>query len=327
MVKGDTLLALAQRYTEGPQSWTVLQRLNSVADPYALPIGKTLRIPFSLIPEAPAPARIVHASGQVLADGRSTTPGELLPEGTTLTTASNGFATLQLADGSTVTLPGNSSLALQRLQAFKNTGLTDTIVSVQSGSVESVVAPEHTGVGRFEVRTPVAITGVRGTRLRVHSGSSGTQTEVLSGQAHLEGSATGAARLTSGQGAATRPDGVLGAVRTLPAAPVLSAPERGPQGWKVDFAPVPGASAYLVRVADDAQGTRPRSSQRFASPEEIRFSAPGPGTYYVVIRAIGDDELMGPDAAQSFEGHAVLVSGDGSPVFTGYGDPVQLTTL
>lgn len=325
VVQGDTLIDLAVRYTATPQNWPTLQQINQVADTLALPIGKVMRIPFSIIPEVPAPALLVHASGHVLVDGRTVSPGGQLPEGSTLTTAPGGFATLLLTDGSTLTVPGNSTIAVDRLQAFQGTGLTDTILSVENGSVESVVAPEQTGVGRFEIRTPVAITGVRGTRLRVHRDETGAQTEVLSGVAHLGAATAGQAMLKPGQGVATRADGVMGAVRALPAAPQLSQPERGPQGWQVAFEPVPGATAYLVRVADDPQGTRPRSSQHFNSPQEVRFSAHGPGTHYVLIRAIGADGLMGPDAAQPFEGQPVLLSSNGHPVAAGQGGQVYLT--
>ena len=117
----------------------------------------------------------------------------------------------------------------------------------------------------------------------------------------------------------------MGAVRSLPAAPQLSEPLRGPQGWQVAFDPVPGASAYLVRVADDPEGTRPRSSQRFTAPESIRFASQGAGTRYVLVRAIGPDGLMGPDAAQAFEGQPVLVSSNGLPIAAGHGDHVYLT--
>jgi len=325
VVSGDILLELAQRYTTTPQNWSILQQINQVADDRALPIGKVLRIPFAMIPEVPAPAQLVHASGKVTVNGRPLQAGESLAEGSTLSTAAGAFATLRLTDGSMLTVPGNSTLVIERLQAFQGTGLTDTILSVQDGSVESIVAPQDTGVGRFEIRTPVAITGVRGTRLRVHSQNGNTQTEVLSGVAHLGAATSGQATLRPGQGAATGADGVMGAVRSLPAAPQLSEPLRGPQGWQVAFDPVPGASAYLVRVADDPEGTRPRSSQRFTAPENIRFASQGAGTRYVLVRAIGADGLMGPDAAQAFEGQPVLVSSNGLPIAAGHGDHVYLT--
>lgn len=325
VVKGDTLLDLSLRYTSNPQNWPALQQINQVSDTLALPIGKVLRIPFSMIPEEPAAARLLHASGQVLIDGQSTRAGQELLEGGTLTTAPEAFATLQLTDGSRLTLPGSTTIAIERLQAFKGTGLTDTILSIEKGSVESWVAPENTGVGRFEIRTPVAITGVRGTRLRVHRDSAGAQTEVLSGLAHMGAASVGKALLRPGQGVLTSADGIMGTVRDLPAAPELGEPVRGPQGWQINVQPVPGAYGYLVRVAEDLEGTRPHFSQFFESVEDIRFSAYGPGTQYVLIRAIGADSLMGPDAARAFEGLPVLLSGTGQPVAAGHGGQVYLT--
>lgn len=322
--KGDILLEISRRFTDSAGNWPVLQHINQVADTYKLPIGKVLRIPFSMIPEVDAPARLVHVRGAVRVNGRLAQAGDDLPQGGTLVTPPGGFATLQLSDGSTLTLPANSTIVLERLQAFKGTGLTDTIVSIEDGSLESVVSPEDTGVGRFEVRTPVAITGVRGTRLRVHKDDEVARTEVLEGVAHTRASSTGQAMLRSGHGVTARSDGVLGAVRPLPAAPALSVPVRGPQGWQAEFPAVPGAVAYLVRVAGDPLGTRLLSSERRDSAGQVTFSAGRPGTHYVLVRAIDRDGLMGPDAVQPFEGRVSLLSSDGNPVGTGYGDTVTL---
>lgn len=324
VVEGDILLEISSRYTDSPMNWSVLQEMNHIIDTLKLPIGKILRIPFSMIPEVHAPAELVHARGPVTVSGRPIQPGETLPEGGTIVTAPGGFATLRLADGSTLTVPANSAIALERLQAFKGTGLTDTIVSVESGSLESIVAPGNTGVGRFEVRTPVAITGVRGTRLRVHKNDAGAQTEVLAGLAHTDAVAAGQALLKGGQGVMTGEDGIMGSVRELLPPPTLSTPQRGPRGWQLEFAPIPGAVAYLVRVAEDPEGTRLLSSERYPTPAEIRFAAAKPGTHYVLVRAVSAEGLMGPDAVEAFQGQPVLHSSDGMPVATAYGGQVNL---
>lgn len=321
---GDTLLGLAQRFTTTPANWTTLQELNAISEPRQLPMGKILRIPLSLIPVVPASVRTDHVSGQVLVDGsplRFSTPVE---EGAVLSTGEDGFATLILDDGSIISVNSHTTIRLPRVRAFRYTGLTDTILSVEAGSIESVVAPEETGVGRFEIQTPVTVTGVRGTRLRVHSDDGGSRTEVLKGQAQLGASQSGQALLATGQGAATGADGKLAAVRALPVKPELAAPERSALGWALVFQPVPGATSYLVQVADDAQGTRLYSSERFSTPK-VTFRAPGAGTYYVLVRAIEGSGLMGQDASQPFPGQSELSSSDGRSITTGYGAPVLLT--
>lgn len=324
VISGDTLIDLAQKFTDNPANWTTLQALNSVQDPTRLVIGSELKIPFSLIPELPSQAHVSHSAGQVSANGNPLKETALLVEGDTITTGSAGFLTMILADGSVLSVPAASSLLIQRLRVFKGTGLTDTVFTMSNGSLESSVAPQDTGVGRFEIRTPVSITGVRGTRLRVRTSSGGSQSEVLSGNAQLSSGHNASARLHRDQGAAVNAHGKLLGVRPLLPAPALPPPERGGQGWNIAFPPVPGAVSYLVRVAANDTGSDLVSSHKFSSPE-ITFSAPGAGTYYVVVRAVDADGVMGKDAVQSFPGRSLLKTSDGLAVLGGQGQFVLLT--
>ncbi len=54
VVLNDTLIDLAERYTNSHQNWRELQILNQVDDTLQLSIGRYLRIPFVLIPELPS---------------------------------------------------------------------------------------------------------------------------------------------------------------------------------------------------------------------------------------------------------------------------------
>ncbi|MFW7340744.1 FecR domain-containing protein [Pollutimonas sp. H1-120] len=324
VMTGDTLIALSERFTDKADNWAALQSLNAVQEPTLLPIGLELKIPFSLIPELPAQAKITHLAGQASADNRPLKIGDSLSEGQTVATGENGFLTLTLADGSTLTVPAASSLSVERLRVFKGTGLTDTVFTMRQGSLESVVAPADTGVGRFEIRTPVSITGVRGTRLRVHTQASGAQSEVLEGSARLDASQGRNANLRQGQGAAIDSSGRLLGVRPLLPAPELTPASRGRSGWVIAFPPVQGASAYLLRVSADPQGKQLFSSKRFDEPR-VTFSAPGAGTYYALVRAVDADGIMGRDASQSFPGRLLLNTSDGQPVSTGFGQFVFLS--
>lgn len=127
-----------------------------------------------------------------------------------------------------------------------------------------------------------------------------------------------------GYGAAIGADGSVAGVRPLLAAPQLGEPVRAGGGsWTSAFPPVPGAQAYVVRVARDADGTQPVSSTRFPGPD-IRFSAPGPGTFYVSVRAIDELGLGGQDATATFTGVNQLMTNSGLGVATGFGGFVTL---
>lgn len=325
--QGDTLIGLAQHYTGANNNWTSLQSLNQIADPQRLPIGKVLHIPFRLIPVRDGQAVVAHVSGQVLVDGKPAARDLQVPEGSTIQTGANGFATLRLEDGSLLTIPSGSRVVLDRVRVFTRAGLSDAILNVDQGSLESQVAPEGKGVGRFEVRTPVSITGVRGTRLRVHATAQGASSEVLSGAAHVDGSQQQqGTRLQPNQGVAVNAQGQLSGVRTLLPAPQLQAPERSGGGWLIQFPAITGAQGYLVRVANDAQGTQPLSSQRVTEPSVV-VHASGPDTHYVLVRALDADGLGGTDAMASFPGQQGLTSSDGSPILSGHGLPIQLTVF
>ena len=109
---GDTLINIANTYTRNSANWNPLQSLNKIVAPEQLPIGLELHIPLSMIPVRPAEARVVHISGQASAAGKTLAPGASLPEGSTVVTAPNGFVTLELADGSKLTLPADGSVEL-----------------------------------------------------------------------------------------------------------------------------------------------------------------------------------------------------------------------
>lgn len=315
IMQGDTLGDLAQRYTASFANWAILQRINDVADPYRLSIAKVLRIPFSMIPVRASAAMVLHSAGRASVNGQPLSVSSKIEEGQTVTTSSNGFVTLQLADGSIVSLPASTSLTLARLREFVGTGLTDSVFQIGSGSVETRVAPNDTGVGRFEVRTPVSVTGVRGTRLRVYATEAGSRSEVLSGQAGVDGSADAEIMVRRQQGLAVDQAGRSLQVRNLLPAPQLAEPHRGPHGWSADFAPVEGAVSYVVSVAKDEHGGTLVSQRQIDAPP-AHFAASGPGTHYVFVRALDADGFGGLDAHQAFEGNLVLLDGSGSPIST-----------
>ncbi|MNT62128.1 hypothetical protein D3C72_1998210 [compost metagenome] len=87
---------------------------------------------------------------------------------------------------------------------------------------------------------------------------------------------------------------------------------------------MPGAQSYLVRVSRDADGALPVSSASFPGTD-IRFTAPGPGTFYVSVRAVDSLGLHGQDSVRAFEGANMLLTSFGLSVTSGAGGLVTLT--
>lgn len=322
VIQNDTLINLAQRYTHNESNWRTLQTLNQVAEPTKMPIGRIIRIPFSLIPEQPAQATITHIRGQTTLNGKQAQAGQTVMEGDVLKTSPNSFLTLTLPDGSESALPGATTLAVERLRTFVGTGLIDAIIKLESGSMEASVAPEGQGTGRYEIRTPVSITGVRGTHLRVRLDQHDhTYNEVLDGTAQLGQQAADGPQLMANQGTVVDAAGTIEPARPLLPAPVLADELDGGQ---LHFQPVANAAGYQVRTAADPLGIRPFSVQT-VEQSPVSVSASSASTWYVLVRAIDEQGLMGPDAVLELEGGNVLISGYGLVVSDGSGQPVQLT--
>ncbi|ULX52236.1 histidine kinase [Cupriavidus taiwanensis] len=310
---GDTLIGLASRYMASEQGWRTLQRLNGVADPYRLVPGSRVRIPLSQIPEQAASARVVYVSGAVRANGRPVQVGMTLDEAARIETPAGASATLELPDRTRVTLPPGTTVAVNRLRTFARSGLVDTVIRIDKGAAETRVAPEGGGVGRFEMHTPMMVTGVRGTRYRVSADAGGSRSEVLQGRVGVsaarastaaaavpERAMTAAASLEAGYGIGVSAGGKLSQPVPLLPAPVLLPPNEtvlGPS-FEAAWQPVPGAVGYRVRVARDAALSELvwTGTASGAGAARVRVDGLPEGTLYLSVSAIDRHQLTGHDA-------------------------------
>ncbi|MGO3743269.1 FecR domain-containing protein [Kerstersia sp.] len=327
--KDDTLGNLANVYLLDSNRWKAIAEFNHVADQFRLPIGKQLRIPLAWIPRVPAAAVLEYIQGNVLVNGEPATSGQALTAGQRLTTPADGAAAIRLPDGGFVALPAASEINVEQMQQFAGTGLIDSVIDLKQGDLDTEVSPQHEGVGRFEVRTPVTITGVRGTRFRVRVDEGGTVNEVLDGQVQLASGpsladAAANRRIAAGHGTRVTADGSSQAIVALPAAPVILDSQSDGGQWTVNFAPVPGAVSYMVQYSHDAQGSKIIERQPLqAPPLHARLNEP---TFFASIIAIDAQGLRSPASqALALTGfNNALLSTDGLPVQSGTGEVVML---
>ncbi|AJG21843.1 putative peptidoglycan binding protein [Cupriavidus basilensis] len=298
---GDTLIGVADRFMVNPAGWRELQALNKVADPYRLPPGMRLRIPLARIPVTDGTARVVFVTGPASADGRTLQAGMALREGARIETGAGGTVTLELGDGSRVTLPPATAVEVERLRAFARTGLTDAVIGIGQGEVESRVAPRGTGVGRFEIRTPSLVTGVRGTRFRVGTEDGASQSAVLEGQVQARARGGQQAVVNAGYGVSASAAGTLARPAALLPAPALM-PLPQPllaSHATVRWGPVARAASYRVVVSRDAAQTELLSSQAVEGTQAALQDLPE-GELYVGVSALDARHLGGAGAVMPF---------------------------
>ena len=313
---GDTLEGLSQSYFGTPRLWHQLQARNKVKDPRQLQPGSVVWIPVGLLPAESAQVEFVHgdvkvhtaeqgaAANTAAAVNPPVAAGTMLAEGTRLQVGPDGFVTVRLADGSVVKVSAQSDVQLRQLRRRGRAGSVQSVVEIQRGSVESSVAPSTDASRRFEVRTPRAVTSVRGTRFGVALSESGdTTAAVLQGAVAVQSRAadnpaqhTAAATvLQPGQGLAVQADGTVGSPRSLLPAPDLTSLPAAVHDLGLLALNVPGqagANAYQAIVARDAELTQVLRSGTFANGQ-LRWKGLDDGQYFISVRAIDAEGIAG----------------------------------
>lgn len=316
----DTLIDLAERYTLNKDNWKILESLNDVDDPKRLPIGKTLVIPFDLIPVQPTTAELIHTQGEVLLNQRPAAVHSTIHPGDRLKTGPNSFATVGLQDQSTLSLPENAQILFQQINEFQGVPISDVIFVLEEGSLETHADPEQQGVGRYEIHTPISVTGVRGTKMRVGADQQGSRTELLQGRAHIQGMQLAPQMLQAQQGAAMDSTGQLHVTHLL-AAPSIIDSDKTKGGLQVTLEPVSQAKYYVAIIATDPDGKHIIGQRQSKDPY---FDLPvfRSGTHYAFIRAVDEYGLMGMDTVIDYPGRRVVLDRSGQPVRTHYGQAV-----
>ena len=317
---GDTLEGLAKSYLDAPRQWPLLQARNKVANPRRLQPGSIVWIPVRLQPAESATVEFVH--GAVTAQARANdapalvAKGGKLDEGTALQVGPDAFVAVRLADGTVVRVQAQSELQLRQLRRRGRAGSVQSVLEMRSGAVEASVPPSAEAFRRMEIRTPLAVTSVRGTRFSVELAESGqTTASVLNGSVAVQsrrdegvgGNAPSAhpsatALLAPGQGLAVATDGTVGAPRPLIAAPDTSgipATLGDASILAINIPSQPGATRYMAQVSQDADFTQVLRHGSFADGQ-LRWKALDDGRYYVSVRAVDDAGIAGLPAVQPF---------------------------
>jgi len=302
---GDTLSSIAQHLSSRSGNWVALGKLNRISKDISIPIGTAIAIPADLLPDEPNEARIVAFSGSVSAIDTNGTvvriaPGSVLREGASLETGANSFLTLALTDQSRISIPSNSRIALSRLRMARYTNSPRTEVSILRGRIETRVAPLHLNRGRFEIRSPQSVTGVRGTHFRVALADGRVNHEVLSGSVMVSrlGASSGVL-LRQGQGAIVSAERPLAAIELLPAPQLASAPVADGAAMRFDLLPVTGASAYQVQIATDSEG-QDVVAESIGTEPRLRIEGLANRGYFVQISAIDKSGLQGLSRGSRF---------------------------
>lgn len=305
---GETLSVIARRFTGEMQNWHAIGRVNGIANDRTIPIGRKILIPARLLTPISTFAKVQSYSGKVSIrskDGSSieTKIGALLKEGDTLTTQADSFISLVLDDGTQFTLPPNSELSLKLLRTTQYVKSPRTQLYLQKGRVESHVIPFTKPDSRYEVVSPLAVSGVRGTNFRVNSDDRRTLNEVIEGKVavradhHGQKNAASPSQLVAaGYGTVVENGRMLRPVALLPA-PAMADGYQLQQRLPIQFAlSQPQASAFRARIsagANEEDSIAETTVSAIDGKAVAKISDLPDGVYYVHYNAVDDHGLSG----------------------------------
>lgn len=295
--RGDTLIGIGERLLRQPRDWPKVQRHNRIANPRRLPVGARIAIPAELLRLAPAPAKVLAVTGTA----NGIRAGDTVAPGGELATAAGGYVTVELADGSTLTLQPRSRLRLEQSGRTPGDNALRSRLQLLQGRVEVRAAPQLKD-GAQQLRTPATTLSVRGTRYRAAVTDDGRSlAEVTEGRVVAAGRRA-ATTLEAGQGIVARPgDTALQPTRLLPAPDLAGIGELQERiTLRLTLAPVATAHAYRMVLASDPAFHGVVGEQLAAGPE-FRLPAPPDGQYWLRGRAIAGDGLEGLDAVRRIE--------------------------
>ena len=305
-VPGDNIWDISEKHLDTVMRFKQIKTINGVQAPKRMQPGTQLRIPMKWVRSNPVSAEIleVQGSGEIIRQNGSIEkqlkPGTRLNLGDRLKTAANSNVAIQFADKSILTLHENSLIRFDHLSAHGTTGMVDSRMHLLKGRTDTRVTPAVGPGSRFEIKTPSAISAVRGTEYRaaIVSADNTSNIEVLKGKVAVSG-AKKKELVKAGFGtqvAQGKPP--IAARKLLPAPKLEPLPERIRRiNWLIQWQPIKGAEKYRIEVANQREFNT-LIWHEYSAYTKAAFPNLPDGHYFVRIRGVDKLALEGKSVVQ-----------------------------
>jgi hypothetical protein len=299
--KGDTLLDLCSRYLDNPSNCRRIARLNRLRNPDRILPGQELVMPESLMKSTPLVGIVSFMKGTVVQEQAG--QGERRPllanagvqQGMRIFTGKESSVEISYDDGTSFYLRPQSSLSVERSRRLIDSRTVREFF-LQTGEIVNKIKRATGQEQRYNIRTPSAVAGTRGTTFKVEvDPAETTRSSVLQGKigvTAMERTVT----VDEGEGTvAPKGSPPLPPRRLLPA-PVPSQLESTYRSdtFRLEFAgPEKAASLRVMLTRDFAMKDVIREA--VVKPgEPFSVTAITDGTYYLQALSIDDLGLEGP---------------------------------
>jgi|GEM_PF-163313 len=305
---GDTLTSIAADYLANPNDWLQLQKINFVTQPRRLIPGTMLRLPVALLKREAAIAEVIHIQGKVTHTPKNKRPqnlvaGTRLEVGDMIETSADANVSMRFVDGSRLLLTQNTQVSLVEMILFGKTGMANTVIELNRGSLDTRVAKQQKPSARYEIKSRALNLAVRGTDFRAHVSDTDpvSRSEVLDGTVQASGTSGKPVAVSAGFGTIA----VLGepprAPQALLPAPDLSLVPNVLQRVPLHFewSAAVGAERYHAQVFENRSFERLLLDGVFQG-NAANWSDLPDGRYVLRVRSIDSNGLEGANADREF---------------------------
>jgi hypothetical protein len=306
---GDTLNQLSQKYLKQPADLEIIRDLNALKSVDLLPSGEILKIPRDAVKQSPSQATISSLTcGRPIRAGTPLRPmsvGSVLNEGAIIDIPAECHVSMLLEDSSVIRLPSSAAIKIAVLRKNALESSPEVQLDLVRGRIELEVYKGRSQTTPFQVRTPLSVTGVRGTEFRVgYTQAEQTgQVEVLGGSVNSKGLNDLEPRsVAKGQGLPFDKSGKALPLETLLSAPVFERADQinlAKNSFVIKLVGRAKAKHYIATSAKTANLLGERSSNLLQVPEVTVTNLTQSAIFYHFV-AVSNSGLMGAPRQYGF---------------------------
>jgi len=304
---GDSIWNIAKKYTTSVNNWDEIQRINLVRQGHDRKIrpGTRIIIPVSMLKLQPTPALVIALRGDISvirANGEKEilTTNTKLYSGDRIVTMARQSLRIQFADKSELQILPGSEVVLDKISLHNQTGMVDTRIRLNTGSIDTRVEKQGSD-SHYEIRTPSAITSVRGTSFRLSSDAEQvSRTEVTGGEVAVSAGVS-EKNVKDGYGiVAEKGKPLPEPVKLLPPPDIIINQPVDMTQATFNWPVLDGARYYHYQLAMD-ENFNQMIMDATTVKNTIEMDALEVGTYYLRARGIDQYKLEGVDSVKKFE--------------------------
>lgn len=295
IIKGTNLINIARKYCHNREDWKTIARVNQLKAPYLIIENTTLQVPLALLEVEHFSARIVSVHGSVhsIQDKKITgvvKKNDTLLPGQTIVTGEASYAHLIFPDHKYTRVAPNSELTINYLIRLTD-GKHKAELFLKKGRLIHSIKQKLQKNETFKTKTPVSITGIRGTEFRLKMVGDATNiTETLTGRVQISGGGK-TIGLNKGQGSRVEKGKAPTPPQPLPKTP--SPPQLEPI-YKilpvVLAAPEHKTAKFIrLRLTRDRQGKETILEKQIAPGQDFILATLTDDVYFCFLTAVDDD--------------------------------------